>query len=248
MPDVLPEAQPLSVIGSDVGVLVLHGFTGNPMSMRPIADAMAAAGYSVEMPRLPGHGTTVEDMKTTTFGDWSGEAERALVELQGHSTSQVVVGLSMGGTLTLWLAARHPELAGIACVNPAAVCNEDLVGLVQSTVDGGVDEFPAIGSDVALDGVVESSYAATPLVPLLSMLGALRDLMPQIASVKVPLLLMNSPQDHVVPPGDSDWLADNIGGPVERVTLDRSFHVATIDHDGPLIIERIHQFVSKLAG
>jgi carboxylesterase len=189
----------------------------------------------------------VEDMKATSFADWSDEAERALRELQRHTTSQVVVGLSMGGTLTLWLASRHAELAGIVCVNPA-VYSEDLDVLVRSTVDGGVDEFPAIGSDVAMEGVVESSYDATPLVPLLSMLAAVRDLMPKIASIQVPLLLLNSPQDHVVPSTDSDWLAANYGGSVDRVTLERSYHVATIDHDGPLIIERIQQFVSTVTG
>jgi carboxylesterase len=246
MSDVLPEAQPMSVVAGDVGVLVLHGFTGNPSSMRPIADALVAAGYSVEMPRLPGHGTTVAEMKTTAFADWSAEAERALVELQGHTTSQVVVGLSMGGTLSLWLAARHPELAGVALVNPAVVHNAEVEALVQSTVESGVDEFPAIGSDIALEGAAESSYAATPLAPLLTLFAAQRDLMGLVSGIKMPLLLMNSPQDHVVPPTDSGWLAENFGGAVERVTLERSFHVATLDHDGPLIIERIADFVSSV--
>jgi carboxylesterase len=237
--NVLPEAEPMSVEGNSVGVLVVHGFTGNPSSMRPIAEACAAAGYSVEMPRLPGHGTTVADMKTTGWADWSGEAERALTALAARTSKQVVVGLSMGGTLTVWLATRHPELAAVVTVNPAVVCNDDLMALVQTTVDGGTDEFPSIGSDIAAEGVSESSYAATPLVPLLSMLTAAKELMPNVGTASMPMLLMTSPQDHVVPPTDSDWLAEHWGGSVERVTLERSFHVATLDHDGPLIIERV---------
>ena len=70
-PQVLPGAEPLSHAAGPVGVLVIHGFTGSPQSMRPIANACIAAGHTVEMPRLPGHGTTVDDMLTTDWDDWS---------------------------------------------------------------------------------------------------------------------------------------------------------------------------------
>src|SRR6056297_1494816 len=86
----------------DVGVLVIHGFTGNPSSMTPQAEAFAAAGLHVEQPRLPGHGTTLEDMQTTGWADWSGEAAAAYDRLAERASKIVVIGLSMGGTLTLW--------------------------------------------------------------------------------------------------------------------------------------------------
>ena len=71
MTEILPGAEPWSAEGGPTGVLVLHGFTGNPSSMRGLAEAMAAAGHSVELPRLPGHGTTVDDMLTTSWADWA---------------------------------------------------------------------------------------------------------------------------------------------------------------------------------
>src|SRR3982750_2699417 len=92
------------------GALVLHGFTGNPGSMRGLAQAFAGAGYDVEMPRLPGHGTTVEDMLTTGWTDWSAEADAAYERLAARTAQVVVAGLSMGGSLTLWVAGRHPEI------------------------------------------------------------------------------------------------------------------------------------------
>src|SRR3954464_14582979 len=116
---VLPGAEPFTADGGPHGVLVLHGFTGNPQSMRGLAEAFAAAGYAVELPRLPGHGTSVDDMATTTFADWSAAVERAYDDLAGRCERVVVAGLSMGGTLAAWLAARHPEIAGLVVINGA---------------------------------------------------------------------------------------------------------------------------------
>src|SRR3954451_21704612 len=120
MPDhaVIPGAEPVDVAGDDVGVLVLHGFTGNPGSIRPVAEALAADGRTVVAPRLPGHGTAVEDMVDTRWSDWSAAAEGAYADLAARSRITVVAGLSMGGTLACWLAARHPEVAGLVAVNP----------------------------------------------------------------------------------------------------------------------------------
>src|SRR5438445_9825017 len=115
---IIPGAEPWSAKGGPNGALVVHGFTGCPQSMRPLARAFAAAGFAVELPLLPGHGTSVDDMLTTTWDDWSGCAERAYVDLAARCQRVVVAGLSMGGTLTVWLAAHHPEFAGIVVVNP----------------------------------------------------------------------------------------------------------------------------------
>ena len=105
-------------------MLVLHGFTGSPVSMRPLAEALADAGFAVDLPRLPGHGTAVEDMIETGWDDWLTEAERALTALQGRlpDGKVVVAGLSMGGALTAALAEGHPELAGIVLINAPAPC------------------------------------------------------------------------------------------------------------------------------
>ena len=246
MPDVLPEAEPLSVDGGPVGCLVIHGFTGNPSSMRPIAEAMAGAGHSVEMPRLPGNGTTVEDMNTTSWADWTGEVEAAYQRLARRCDHVVAMGLSMGGTLTAWIASEHPEIAGLVLINAAAEPSDEMRAGLQAMLDGGDEYMDGIGSDVADPDVTESAYAKVPLAPLVSMLDAVGDLQDRLGSITAPALIMTSPQDHVVAPSASDHLAQTLGGPVERVTLERSYHVATIDHDRDLIIERIGEFVTRV--
>lgn len=244
---VLAGAEAWSQDGGDDGVLVVHGFTGNPSSMRPLAEAFAAAGFTVVLPRLPGHGTVISDMQKTTWGDWSAAAEAAYAELAGRCRRVVVAGLSMGGTLTVWLASRHPEIAGIVLVNPAVEpAAESFLDLLRGSLDGGVEAIPGIASDIAKPGVAESAYAGTPIAPLLSLLAAQAEISSGLAEIRCPILLTTSTNDHVVPPSSSDYLAERVSGPVERVTLEKSFHVATLDFDKEEIESRAVEFARKV--
>ncbi len=236
----------MSVEGGPIGVLVLHGFTGNPQSMRPLADAFAAAGFGVEMPLLAGHGTKVEDMVDTNWVDWSSDAEEAFQRLSARSQKVVVAGLSMGGSLTCWLATRHPEIAGIICINPATQVAQDVRLLVESMIADGQEIMDGIGSDVADPDSPESAYPETPLRPLRSLFEAATEIQADLNRIACPLLLFTSPQDHVVPPADSDFLASQVSGPVERVSCDRSYHVATLDYDRDLIVERSIDFIGRV--
>jgi carboxylesterase len=132
--------------------------------MRELAESFAAAGYHVELPRLAGHGTAVADMIPTRWADWSADAEAALSTLRSRCTAVVVAGLSMGGALTLWLASRHDDIAGIICINPATQpLVDEMMQAIAGMVEGGVESFPGIGSDIADQNVVESSYSETPV-------------------------------------------------------------------------------------
>jgi carboxylesterase len=247
MTELMPGAEPWSVAGGPAGALCIHGFTGNPTSMRPVAKALAAAGFTVELPRLPGHGTTVGEMTATGWADWTAAAEAVYEDLAARCERVVVSGLSMGGSLTLWLASRHPEIAGLVCVNPAVVPQAaEVIDMVRGMLAEGQDRMPGIGSDIADPDAVESSYDETPLGPLLSLMEGLAALEPQLGRITSPLLLMTSPNDHVVAPTDSDALAAAVSGPVERVTLERSYHVATLDYDAALVTERAVAFARKV--
>jgi carboxylesterase len=246
----LPGAEPWSVDGGPAGALCLHGFTGNPTSMRGVAEAFAAAGFSVELPRLPGHGTTVEDMKTTNWADWTAEVEAAYQRLAARTDRVVVSGLSMGGSLALWTALAHPEVAGIVCINPATKPQPpELMEMLHGMVAEGTDVMPGIGADIADPDATESAYDQTPLRPLLSLvedgLAPMRD---RYGEITCPLLLLTSPQDHVVEPSNGDFLAETFGGPVERISLDRSYHVATLDYDKDVIFEAAVAFGRKVTG
>jgi len=244
---VLPGAEPFSAPGGPHGALVLHGFTGCPQSMRGLAEAFAGAGFAVELPRLPGHGTTIDDMLETGWTDWPGAAEAAYQDLAGRCDKVVVGGLSMGGTLTLWLAERHPEIAGIVLVNAAAEPPADSFReMLQGILESGNPTMPAVGNDIAEPGQTELAYDSTPVAPLLAMFDAVKEIAAGLGKIECPVLLMNSPQDHVVPPSSSDLIAERVSGPLERVTLERSYHVATLDYDKDEIERRAVEFAKKV--
>jgi carboxylesterase len=244
---VLPGAEPYSAAGDARGALVLHGFTGNPQSLRGLAHALADAGLTVELPLLPGHGTAVADMVPTRWEDWSGAAEAAYDELAARCEVVVVVGLSMGGTLSVWLAERHPEIAALVLVNPLIEPPDaDTVAFIDSLIEGGEELAPGVGSDIAQEGSVESAYAELPLRAARSLFGAAAGVAAGLGSLKCPILLFSSIQDHVVDPVSSDRLVERAGGPVERIVLERSFHVATLDYDREEIEERTVAFVTDL--
>lgn len=248
---VLAGAEAWSHKGSRTsGVLVVHGFTGNPSSMREIAERFAEEGFHVELPRLAGHGTSVEDMIPTRWSDWSRDADLAYQTLASRCTKIVVVGLSMGGALTLWLAAQHPEIAGIVCINPAAQpMTDEVIGMIQSMIDSGQETMESIGSDISDPNVVESSYDATPMRPALSMfIDGIAPLAARFASIKMPMLLVNSINDHVVAPEQGDYLVAHYGGKVERVMLEKSFHVATQDVEKEIVMSRSVTFAKQVLG
>lgn len=244
---VLPGAEPYSAAGDARGALVLHGFTGNPQSMRGLATALADAGLTVELPLLPGHGTSVADMVPTRWEDWSAAAEAAYIELAARCDAVVAVGLSMGGTLSVWLAERHPEIAALVVVNPLIEPPDaETVAFIDSLIEGGEELAPGVGSDIAQEGSVESAYAELPLRAARSLFGAATDVAAGLGSLKCPVLLFSSIQDHVVAPVSGDRLVEGAGGPVERIMLERSFHVATLDYDKEEIEKRTVAFVTDL--
>lgn len=201
--------------------------------MRPLADALAEAGFAVEMPRLPGHGTSVEDMVETGWDDWLTEAERALEALQARTPDGrvVVAGLSMGGMLTAALAEGHPELAGIVLINAPVAVPSEMAVAIEEMLAGGMETMDSIGGDIADPDADEASYDATPLRALLTMIMAGEQVRERLPEITVPALVITSRQDHVVNPEDSNVLAAQISGPVEHLWLEKSFHVATLDYD-----------------
>jgi len=246
----MPAAEPYSATGDARGALVLHGFTGNPQSMRGLALALADAGLSVELPLLPGHGTEVDDLVPTRWQDWSAAADAAYLELASRCESVVVVGLSMGGSLSVWLAEHHPEIAALVVVNPLiAAPDDDTVALIAAMIEGGDELAPGIGSDIALEGSVELAYDQLPLRAVQSLFAGVAEVEAALDLVTCPVLLFSSLNDHVVAPVSGERLAARVSGPVERIILERSFHVATLDFDRDEIEARTVEFVTAtLAG
>lgn len=249
MTDILPGAEPFSVVGGRAGALIIHGFTGTPQSMRPLAQAFADAGYTVEQPLLPGHGTTPEDMSRTGWADWYAAADAAYADLATRTDSVVVAGLSLGGALTLALGEAHPEIAGLVLVNPL-VDTAPLAPMrdgAAQLLDAGEEFMTGIGNDVADPEVTELAYSQTPNRCVLDLFEAMPPVVAALGDLTVPVLLLHSEQDHVIPPSSADLLETTVTSPFERVELAQSFHVATIDLDKDEINRRALDFAAQVS-
>lgn len=246
----LPETQPFFYEGGPVGVLVSHGFTGSPQSMRYLGEQLAKrGGFTVLGPRLKGHGTVPEDMVQSTAGEWIASLEEALEALQTRCSSIFITGLSMGGTLTLYMAAMHPQvIRGAIPINGAVFLDSpDMAGL--AFMRGAPDFVPGIGSDIKQPGIVEMAYARTPVAAfkhIYALMAVTRALLPRITC---PLLVFQSCEDHVVPPANGNEIMLKAGSAEKRlVWLEDSYHVATLDNDKDRIVDETVAFIQANAG
>ena len=227
------------------GALVLHGLTGSIQSIGGLPAALEGAGFEVEAPMLPGHGTSPEDLADCGWDDWAAAAEDAYGRL---ARPVVAVGLSMGGALAAGVCARHGEVKGLAVVNPLVDPPAPaFLSTLEAFLEAGERFLPGIGSDIADPSAKELAYDRLPVAAVLSMSRGLHELRPQLADIRCPVLILSGRHDHVVPSVSGDVLAEAVGGPVERVWLENSAHVATLDLDRAELERRVVDFATSLA-
>lgn len=244
---VLPGAEPYHHSGGSVGALLCHGFTGSPYSMRPWAEYLAAAGLTVALPRLPGHGTDWRDMNLTTWDDWYTAVDREFGELRERCEQVFVMGLSMGGTLALRVAQRHgAAVTGVVVVNPSVQSADPRLRALP-LLHRFVPSLAAIGDDIRKPGVSEMAYSRTPLRALESLRRAWLMVSHDLPRVTQPLLLLRSYTDHVVEPESSRQVLARVSSrDLTEIVLHDSYHVATLDHDAPRIFAASLDFVNRL--
>ncbi len=228
--------------GNEVGILISHGFVGTPQSVRFIGESLAEIGYTVLAPRLPGHGTHYHDLENCSFKDWFAELERGYKFLRDQCSTVFVIGQSMGGTLTLQLANKYPEIDGIATINAALT----LPAFEYLRNQQSPQYLPEGEPDIKAKGVFEITYDQTPLKAI-QQLQAIMDRTPRIlANITTPILCMKSSVDHVIPPKNTDSIFNNVSSNFkELITLENSYHVASMDHDKQQIVDQVHQFVQQ---
>ena len=236
---VLPGAEPYEAEGGPVAVPLCHGFTGTPQSLRPWAEHLSAAGFTVSLPLLPGHGTRWQDLNRTRWTDWFGTLESAYLRLREHATQVFVAGLSMGGTLALRLAEVHPDgLAGVVLVNPSLATQRRDAALLP-LLRWVVPSLPGIASDIKKPGTTELAYDRTPLRGAYQLSQLWRVTRADLGRITAAALVFRSRVDHVVEPLSARLLRDGCThAEVTEVILEDSYHVATLDNDLPLILPR----------
>ncbi|SEP16781.1 alpha/beta hydrolase [Trujillonella endophytica] len=249
-PSVVPGAEPFAfpggAAGAGTGVLLVHGFTGSPFSMRPWGEHLAAEGFAVRGPLLPGHGTRWQDCNLTTETDWVDAVVTAFDELRAECDRVVVAGLSMGGTLALRLAELRPDdVAALVLVNPSLL-TERLDAKLLPLLARLTPSWKAIVNDIRKPGVDERGYPKLPTRAVLGLRRLWAATRADLARVTAPVLVFRSVTDHVVEPASVRVLLAGVASTdTTEVLLEDSYHVATLDNDAPLIFRRSAEWIRE---
>jgi carboxylesterase len=241
-------ARPELTGGRKIGVLLSHGFTGSPASMKPWARHLAEQGYAVEVPLLPGHGTTWQELNTKRFSDFYAEVSATFDKLRAENDAVVLAGLSMGATLMLRLAVdRGDQVAGVVIVNAAVGTRRfdvKLLPVLKHLVPG----FPAIANDIKKPGGEEYAYSKTPLKAIHSLFQAFPVLIADLPRITAPVLYFHSLDDHVVDSFSVETISRQLAGHEDFEVRDllESYHVATLDNDAPQIFDESAKFIERV--
>jgi carboxylesterase len=239
-----PEAAPFFAEGGPVGVLVLHGFTGSPRTVRPWAEYLAQAGLTVRAPLLAGHGGDWRDLAKTGWTDWYASAERAFTELHARCKQVFITGISMGGCLAFRLAeTRRDQVSGLTVVNPSLAGDNPLIPL-SPVLKYVIRAITSIGGDIKKPDAQEGALKKTPVTSVSTLPKMWKTTAAELASVTQPVLVYRSTVDHVVGPASMKVLTAALPNAEVRL-LANSYHVATLDNDAPEIFDGSLAFIQK---
>ena len=235
--------------GGPVGVLLLHGFTGAPTEMRLVGDYLHERGYTVSAPLLPGHGTRVEDMNDYRWRDWVRHAETTLVDLQSRCPTVFVAGLSLGSLIGIYLAAQHPEIAGLIAYSPAVLVASRsvwLVPVVKYFVP--LMQAPVSPSDLT-DPEAASRLWCYDQIPVPAVHETMRvavRAMNLLPGLRVPLLVVYSTGDRTIHRESGRYTFELAGTPdKELLVLHNSGHALTVDSEWRVVAERTAEFIAR---
>ena len=227
-----------------LGVSVFHGFTSTPASVEPLASVLRAAGCLVDVPLLPGHGTRWQDLSTTPRHTVLRAALASHDRLAARSTAVAAVGLSMGGALALHVAA-HRAASGVVVINPCLRL-QAWTGIAARLIRPAIPSVAPVSGDIAKPGVVEEDYDRTPVGGVVALDRNIAQVRRELDQVTAPVLLMRSARDNVLPVASADTLVRRLDPrQLSEVVLQRSQHVATLDHDADLIGRLTLDFLAR---
>jgi carboxylesterase len=241
--DLIPGAEPFFIQGNELGCLLIHGFTATPNEVRLLGHYLGEQGYTVLGPRLAHHGSTPDDMRRSRFHDWYLSALDGWHLLKGSCRQIVVIGLSMGGSAALLLAARQPVAGVVSMSAPLHIPPDPRLRIVRYY--GRVRPFlPKSGWD---ESQRASRYSVTPTVALHALQEYLRAVQAALPQVKAPALLMHSRTDSTVAPENMEQIYAALGSEQkEMVWWEDAAHVMTEDpRHRQAVFERVATFVGQ---
>lgn len=246
--DLTAAARPITLPGTtDLGILLIHGFTSTPGSVAGWAEGLhQATGATVVAPLLPGHGTRWEDLNQVTWQDWEKTVLGAFDNLARTHAKVAVGGLSLGGALACLVTLRRPQAVALVLVNHLMWLGNPALPLAP-LVKLLTPSMAAVAGDIKKPGVLEPAYDRVPTGGVDQFRRLLNFVRPKLGDIRLPVMIFKSREDHVIPQKSATKTFDRLGTDwIEMVWLEDSYHVATLDNDLPVIVDRSAAFLKDV--
>ena len=242
------DPSPFELIGGNVGVLLVHGFTASPTQMRLIGEDLHQRGLTVLAPLLPGHGTTVADLSKQQWQDWTQHVTLALTDLKSRCETVFVAGISLGSLLTLYLAAEHPDLKGIILYSPLVKMRAGIAIHLVPLLKYVIREIPKrrdfVTDPHALDRLWH--YRSISLFAVHEMARLRTRVQRLLPRITLPTLIIYSKLDRLIARGSAQFAYDHISSPDKRlIALHNSGHDVTLDSQWKEVAHQTYQFISQ---
>lgn len=251
-----PQIDPIYKKGKkDAAVLLIHGFTGTPDAMRPLANHLHGLGFTVSAPLLDGHGTTKENLARSNAETWYQSSRQAFLTLQEQHSKVFVAGLSLGGVLALKLAQEYPQVIhGLSCLATPIHLHTWVrmaMPFVRYTPLKYLYSYQKKARLDVKDPLVVKNYWHVKEMPV-NCIQSLMDLQEEVRNgltkVISPTLIIHSRYDSTAPYESMNYICKHISAPVtETITLENSYHLITVDYEKDRVSEKTGEFFSRFA-
>lgn len=238
------DIEPFDFRGNNIGCLLVHGFTGSPGEMRPLGEYLNKKGYTVKGVLLPGHGTTVEELALTDWQSWYGEVMKGFGELQKCCEMIFIIGLSMGGTLALQLAANKKVNGGVV-----SICAPIFLAKKKAYLAPFLQYFVKYSKKKSYVNINYESfwYDRYPLSGTANLVKAIPKVKRQLQNITNPVLILQSTLDKTVSPASAQYIYDHLGSKIKELYwLSNSGHIATLDVEREKVFHCIAEFIARL--
>lgn len=228
------------------GALLVHGFTGSPQGLRELGEYLSERGIAVAAPRLPGHGTSWQDLNTIKTHEWIETVNASYEHLAAQTEEVFLVGLSFGAALCMDLAARK-DVAGIVTL-AGFLHTKDPLRHLAPVLSRLLKSVKGVGNDISDPDQKELAYDRLPTKGTYEMLKQLKRSQAALPHVTAPLLVIHGSQDHTVYPGNAQYIVDRVASTEKEILfLENSYHVITLDREKELVFERTFNFIKEHA-
>ncbi|MED1599992.1 alpha/beta hydrolase [Alkalihalophilus marmarensis] len=224
-----------------IGCLCLHGFTGEPWEVEPVASHLQKQGWLVYAPTLPGHGPS-GNLKDVTYKEWVYMAEVAVKELLDRCEKVYVIGFSMGGMLACYIASKYP-VSKLVLLSAAAYYLNPMQ-LLQDLKEAVRMQFRGELKDDFTYNLYRKKVLETPMAAVFQFMQAVKLIRPYLAKVNIPTLIIQGGKDGVVPKKSAQYLFDMITSEEKELRfLEKSNHMICHGFERDVLIDVIEEFL-----